>query len=135
MIKQTFLLLTLALTTQFSFANEMPTDSVKKEMVFDMPEQMPQFPGGGDAMDQFVNANIKYPPVAKEKRIQGKVYVQFIVEKDGSISDVVVRRGTNELLDAEAVRVVKLMPKWKPGSMKGKPVRVRYTLPITFSLT
>lgn len=135
MTKQVFLLFILLFTVQFSFANEIPTDSVKKEMVFDMPEQMPQFPGGGDAMDQFVNETIKYPAAAKEKRIQGKVYVQFVVEKDGSITDVIVRRGTNELLDAEAVRVVKLMPNWKPGSVKGKPVRVRYTLPITFSLT
>lgn len=104
-------------------------------MVYDMPEHMPQYPGGADAMDAFIKSNIKYPAEAKSKKIQGKVYVQFIVEKDGAISEVKVRRGAHPLLDEEAMRVISLMPNWKPGSMRGKKVRVRYTLPITFSLT
>jgi len=111
------------------------TDTVKQEMIYDMPEIMPEFIGGADALDEFVKKNIKYPAEAKEKGIQGKVYVQFVVEKDGTVTNVVVRRGANALLDAEAVRVVKLMPAWKPGTMRGKKVRVRYTLPITFSLS
>lgn len=121
--------------TQIIYANEIPTDSTNKGMIFDMPEQMPKFPGGGDAMEQFINDNIKYPAEAKSKNIQGKVYVQFIVEKDGSISEVSIRRGAHKSLDDEAIRVVKLMPNWEPGAMRGKKVRVRYTLPITFSLT
>lgn len=129
------LAITLIGFTQIGFSYDIPTDTSKTGMIFDMPEQMPEFPGGGDAMEQFINKNIKYPAEAKSKNIQGKVYVQFIVEKDGSISDVAIRRGTNKLLDAEAMRVVKLMPNWKPGSMRGKTVRVRYTLPISFSLT
>jgi protein TonB len=86
-------------------------------------------------MDNFINKNMKYPAKAKESHIQGKVYVQFIVEKDGSISEVKIRRGANKLLDDEALRVIRMMPDWKPGSMRGKIVRVRYTLPITFSLS
>jgi len=121
--------------TGVNYANEIPTDSTNKGMVFDMPEQMPKYPGGGDAMEQFINNNIKYPAEAKAKNIQGKVYVQFIVEKDGSITEVSIRRGANKLLDDEAMRVVKMMPNWEPGAMRGKKVRVRYTLPITFSLT
>jgi TonB family protein len=105
-------------------------------MIYDMPEIMPEFIGGADALDEFIKKNIKYPAEAKEKGIQGKVYIQFVVEKDGSVTNVIVRRGANNaLLDAEAMRVVKLMPAWKPGTMRGKKVRVRYTLPITFSLT
>ena len=119
----------LAFNNSYSFF--MPQDT----MIYDMPEQMPEFPGGADAMEQFVNDNIKYPPLAKEKGIQGKVYVQFVVEKDGSITQVKVRRGAHELLDKEAVRVIKMMPNWKPGSMRGKVVRVRYTIPIIFALS
>jgi TonB family protein len=122
----------IALTSfQYASANDFPQDT----MIYDMPEQMPQFPGGADAMDRFINDNIKYPPTAKEKKIQGKVYVQFIVEKDGTIDKVKIRRGAHKLLDDEAIRVINLMPNWKPGSMRGKKVRVRYTIPITFALS
>jgi protein TonB len=103
-------------------------------MIYDMPEIMPEFIGGADALDEFIKQNVKYPAEAKEAGIQGKVYVQFIVEKDGSVTNVIVRRGAHKLLDAEAVRVVKMMPDWKPGTMRGKKVRVRYTLPISFML-
>ncbi|MFT4600765.1 MAG: TonB family protein [Arenicella sp.] len=135
MHKKLFIAFALLLAAQFSFAADMPTDSTKKGMVFDMPEQMPEYPGGGDALDQFVKSHIKYPADAKAVRAQGKVYIQFVVEKDGSITDVLIRKGAHKSLDAEAIRVVKLMPNWKPGSMRGKTVRVRYTLPITFSLS
>jgi protein TonB len=118
-----------AVNNAYSFY--MPTDT----NVYDMPEQMPQYPGGADAMEHFIGDNIKYPPSAKEKNIQGKVYVQFVVEKDGSVTHVKVRRGAHEVLNKEAVRVIKMMPKWKPGSMRGKAVRVRYTIPITFALS
>jgi len=128
-------LFTLLLLTSSGLIGFSQTDTVKEEMIFDMPEIMPEFIGGADALDEFVKKNVKYPAEAKEKGIQGKVYVQFVVEKDGTVTNVIVRRGADPMLNAEAVRVVKLMPVWKPGTMRGKKVRVRYTLPITFSLT
>ena len=91
---------------------------------------MPQFPGGPDAMDLFIKQNLKKPADAKD--LSGKVYVQFVVEKDGSISDVSIRMGKYEKLNKEAIRLVKMMPDWRPGVNKGKKVRVRYILPITF---
>jgi len=129
-----FTLIIGLLIFQVSFAEDIQQDTAKHEMVYDMPEHMPQFPGGADKMEHFIFSNIKYPLKAKEQKIQGKVYVQFIVEKDGSISEIKIRRGAHELLDQEAIRVVKMMPNWKPGTMRGRKVRVRYTLPITFHL-
>ena len=106
------------------------TQSTKKGMIYDYPEIMPQFPGGPDAMDLFIKQNLKKPADAKD--LSGKVYVQFVVEKDGSISDVSIRMGKYEKLNKEAIRLVKMMPDWRPGVNKGKKVRVRYILPITF---
>ena len=94
---------------------------------------MPAFPGGSPTA--WVNKNIKYPVLAMENGISGKVYIQFVIEKDGSITDVKVARGVDSSLDKEAVRVVKSMPKWTPGKMKdGKVVRVQYTVPLTYRL-
>lgn len=101
-------------------------------MIYDYPEIMPQFPGGPDALDAFVKKNLKTPEAAKKQNLKGKVYVQFVVEKDGKVDEVEIRMGKHKLLNDEAIRVVRLMPDWKPGSNKGKKVRVRYTLPITF---
>ena len=94
---------------------------------------MPSFPGGN--VQKWISKNVKYPVLAMENGIQGKVYIQFVIEKDGSITDVKVVRGVDASLDKEAVRVVKAMPKWKPGKQRGKPVRVSYTLPINFQLS
>lgn len=127
-------LFTLFLFTSLSYSGFSQQDTVREEMIYDMPEIMPEFIGGPDALDEFLKKNIKYPAEAKEKGIQGKVYVQFVVEKDGTVTNVTVRRSANALLDAEAVRVVKLMPAWKPGTNRGKKVRVRYTLPVSFTL-
>jgi protein TonB len=129
-----FILFIGLLSFQVSYAVDIQQDTTNNEMVYDMPEHMPQYPGGADAMEHFIFSNIKYPQKAKEQNLQGKVYVQFIVEKDGSISDINIRRGAHDLLDKEAIRVIKMMPNWKPGSMRGRKVRVRYTLPITFHL-
>ena len=107
---------------------------VANDKVLEKAEVMPQFPGGAQAMMKFVAENVQYPEEAKEKEISGRVMVGFIVEKDGSISDVKVAKGIGGGCDEEAVRVVKAMPKWKPGKQKGKPVRVHYTLPLTFKL-
>ena len=106
----------------------------KNDMVFDVVEVMPQFPGGQIAMLQYLMKNIKYPEQAVKEGIQGRVTVRFIVEKDGSISDVKPVLSVYPLLNKEAVRVVKSMPKWSPGKHNGKPVRVRFNLPVMFKL-
>ena len=103
-------------------------------MVFDVVEVMPQFPGGQTAMLQYMMKNIKYPKQAMKEGIQGRVTVSFIVEKDGRVSNVRLLRSVQPLLDKEAIRVVKSMPKWSPGKQKGKPVRVRFNLPVMFKL-
>ena len=95
---------------------------------------MPEFPGGMDQMAKYLSENIKYPEEAKEKGISGRVFISFVIEKDGSVSNAKVMRSVNPLVDDEAVRVVKAMPKWKPGLMKGQPVRVNYVLPVNFKL-
>ncbi|WP_091815447.1 M56 family metallopeptidase [Prevotella communis] len=102
---------------------------------FDVVEQMPEFPGGQEALMQFLRQEVKYPKEAEEKGLQGRVVVRYIIEKDGSISEVEIVKSVNEYLDAEAIRVVNAMPKWKPGKQKGEPVRVKFTLPITFRLS
>ena len=96
---------------------------------------MPEYPGGQSALFNFLSSNVKYPKVAQQNGIQGRVIVQFVVAKDGSISDVkVARTGGDPSLDKEAVRVIKAMPNWKPGTERGKPVRVKYTVPVNFRL-
>lgn len=101
--------------------------------VFVVVENMPEFPEGN--VQRWISKHVKYPQLAQENGIQGKVFIQFVIEKDGSISDVKVLRGVDSSLDQEAVRVVKSMPKWKPGMQRKKPVRVSYTLPINFQLS
>lgn len=99
-----------------------------------MVEQKPSFPGGEAAMYQWLSSNIQYPAVASEEGIQGRVVVEFVVGKDGSITNVKVLRPRHPALDKEAVRVIKAMPKWVPGRNNGQPVKVTYTLPVTFKL-
>jgi len=95
---------------------------------------MPEYPGGVQALRNFLAATVKYPEEAVKKGIQGKVYVTFVVNKDGSVSDVKIARGVDPSLDTEALRVVKLLTNWKPGRQKGEDVRVSYTVPIKFAL-
>ena len=102
--------------------------------VYDVIEEMPQYPGGPSGLFQFLSQNIKYPVVAEENGVQGRVIVTFIVEKDGSISNVTIVKSVDPSLDKEAIRVIKSMPKWIPGKQKGAPVRVKYTVPVTFRL-
>ena len=107
----------------------------KEDVVYKVVEQMPEFPGGANALRAFLAENVKYPSIAKENGIYGRVVCQFIVEKDGSITDVRASISSGERsLDNEAIRVIKSMPKWKPGKQQNKPVRTRYTLPISFKL-
>jgi protein TonB len=102
--------------------------------IFTVVEEQPTYPGGDEARIKFLQENMKYPEEAKELGVQGKVYVTFVVEVDGSITDVKVLRGIGSGCDDEAVRVVKSMPKWVPGKQRGVPVRVQFNLPINFKL-
>ncbi len=102
--------------------------------VFEIVEQNPMFPGGNEALMKWLGKNLKYPASAQENGIQGRVLVQFVVNKDGSIVEPKVLRSVDPALDKEALRVVSAMPKWQPGKQRGKTVRVRFTLPVTFRL-
>lgn len=102
--------------------------------VFQVVEQMPEFPGGMDKLMEYLSKNIKYPSIALENNIQGRVIVEFVVNKDGSIVEPKVMRSVDTSLDNEAMRVIKSMPKWNPGKQRGKAVRVRYTVPVLFRL-
>lgn len=114
--------------------NEKVTQKGEGE-VFTVVEEMPRFPGGESALMEFIAKRIKYPVLAQENGIQGRVIASFIVEKDGSISDPEVVRGVDPSLDAEALRVIGLFPQWTPGKQRGMAVRVKYTIPVTFRLT
>ena len=102
--------------------------------IFDVVDQQPEFPGGNEALIKFLSDNIVYPKLAQDEGSSGKVYVQFVIWKDGSVKDVNVIRGVHQSLDNEAVRVIKMMPNWKPGIQRGKPVNTRFTLPIYFKI-
>jgi periplasmic protein TonB len=101
---------------------------------FMVVENMPEFPGGDLGLMKYIQKNVKYPPIAKEYNITGKVYVSFIVDKSGSVTNAKIVRGVDKNLDTEALRVVKSLPKYKPGKQRGKPVRVMFTIPINFTL-
>ena len=114
---------------------EAPVEEEEEEVVFVVVESMPEFPGGQQALFKYLAENVKYPVIAQENGIQGRVICQFVVNKDGKIVDVeVVRSGGDPSLDKEAVRVIKSMPNWKAGKQRGKAVRVKYTLPVNFKL-
>ena len=107
----------------------------EEQTIFEVVEQMPEFPNGGMAgLMQYLSKNIKYPTIAQENGTQGRVTVQFVVNRDGSIVDAKVLRGVDPYLDKEAIRVISSMPKWKPGMQRGKAVRVKYTVPVMFRL-
>ena len=111
-----------------------PEEEEEEQVIHIRVEKMPEFPGGQDALNRFLVRNIKYPLLAQENGIQGRVVCQFVVNSDGSIVDISVVRGVEESLDKEAIRVIQSMPKWTPGRQGGKSVRVKYTLPIRFKL-
>jgi len=135
--------------TTVKFTTTVITDSVKSTIKFTAPviishgndsvyyngvEKMPQFPGGEEEMLKFIHDNLHYPPVAATAGIEGRVTIRFVVSRDGDVTDVKVIRGFDAACDKEAVRVVKLMPKWIPGRQEGRNVPVYYTLPIVFKL-
>ena len=113
---------------------EVEEEEVDEQQIFQVVEENPEFPGGMKECMKFLNNNIKYPQISQENGVQGRVIIQFVVNADGSIVDPVVVRGVDPYLDKEALRVIKLMPKWKPGKQRGKAVRVRYTQPVLFRL-
>lgn len=104
------------------------------QQIFTVVEEMPKFPGGDSELLKFIAKSIKYPVIAQENGIQGRVICSFVVNRDGSVVDAEVLRGVDPSLDKEALRVIATMPKWTPGKQRGKPVRVKYTVPITFRL-
>ena len=126
------LLLTFTLTL-FQVRAQEPIPSSK--VVFMIVEEMPEFPGGQDALREFIIENVRYPKVAHENGIQGRVFTRFVVETDGSVTEAQIVKGVDPSLDEEALRVVNAMPKWQPGRQRGENVRVSYTIPINFALS
>ncbi len=123
------ILLCLMMATLMTLSSEAQTDKV-----YDRVEVMPEFPGGMQGLFEYMQNNVNYPKEAKNQKIEGRVIVSFIVEKDGSISDVHPLTAVHPLLDKEAMRLVNEMPRWKPGTEKGKAVRVSFALPVSFKL-
>lgn len=132
---QPLLMALLAMLLGFTLPTQAQSDSVEiDEEIFVVVEQDPTFPGGYDGLAKFLSENIKYPELAKANGITGKVFVQFTVEKDGSVSNIKLIRDIGGGCGQEVIRVVQLMPKWNPGMQKGKPVRTSFTLPVAFDL-
>jgi len=109
-------------------------EEVEDDVIFTVVEDQPEFPGGEEARQRFLEDNLRYPTMAREAGIQGTVFVTFVVETDGSVTDVRVLRGIGGGCDEEAVRVVQMMPRWEPGRQRGQPVRVQFNMPIRFRL-
>lgn len=122
--------------TQIQAPVEVQQETESDEVVnFYVIENKPEFPVGGvEGLNKWISQNVKYPEIAKENGVTGKVFVQFVIDKDGKVTNVEVVRSVDPYLDKEAVRVVKSMPDWKPGSQRGKPVKVSFNIPINFKL-
>ncbi len=133
-MRKLFLMCAMAVLCLMTANAQKTVVSQSNKSVYDEAEVMPEFPGGMQAMIEYLNTNIKYPKDAIKQEVGGRVMVMFVVETDGSLSNVRVARKVFPSLDAEAVRVVKSMPKWKPGKEKGRSVRVNFTMPIVFSV-
>ena len=135
-----FLLQSVNVQAQMIIVEELPEiqkvnpGQQNSDQIFTEVDEMPKFPNGDDALIRFLTENLKYPQDARDERIEGTVFVTFVVEKDGSVTDVRILRSVVSSLDEESIRVVKAMPKWKPGVIKGEPVRAQFTLPLRFVL-
>jgi protein TonB len=129
-----FFLVTIVAFSQNSVTAKSDTTVKDLDEVADNVEELPTYPGGFSKLYAFLEANLQYPKVCKDSLIEGRVVCQFVVGKDGSIRDVKVIRSAHPLLDAEAIRVIKMMPKWIPGKKAGLPVAYKLSLPIAFSL-
>ena len=144
-LKPILFIISIILTSAFAKGQEkvntvvlsapmVPITKADSDKVFAAVEQSPDFPGGMNKFYLYITTNVRYPENARKKNIQGKVFVTFIVERDGSLSNVRVARGVSEDIDAEAVRVIQASPKWNPGLQNGVPVRVVFTMPLSFIL-
>ena len=133
MIRRFIGIVFILLSFQVSAQNNQAADSVS-EKVYTYVDQMPEFPGGNDKIQVFLHKNIKYPPLAKQKKIEGRVHVEFIVDMTGQVQNVQVKRSADPVLDEEAVRVIKKMPLWNPGRQDGKAVNVSLIVPVEFKL-
>ena len=133
-MKKLFLMSLMAVFCLMTANAQKTVVSQTNEKVYDTVEQMPEYPGGMQAMIEFLQTNMKYPEDAAKQKVEGRVMVQFVVETDGSVSDVHVAKQVFPSLDAEAIRVVQAMPKWTPGKNGGQVVRVKYNLPIVFRM-
>lgn len=120
----------MAVFQQHSFAQGTDTGNE----IFTIVEEQPQFPGGDMALSQYLRNNLKYPETARVAKVEGAVFVSFVVEIDGTVSNIKIVKGLHPDCDAEVIRVISEMPKWSPGKQKGKPVRVQFTLPVRFML-
>ena len=130
-MKKLILLVAVAI---FCGTSAMAQSVVEDDEIFVVVENSPEFPGGNDSLYAYIGRNIKYPETAKKEKIQGRVFVTFVIEKDGQVSSAKILRDIGGGCGEEAIRVVKNMPKWKPGTQRGKPVRVQFNLPIMFQL-
>ena len=134
-MKKFFTLLLFTAAVSMAYAQQpVSNNNTDDDVVFSVVEQEPEYPGGEEAMYKFLSDNLVYPKAAREKGIQGKVIVEFVVEKNGKISNVKAVKCVSPELDAEAVRVISKMPKWKPGVLRGEKVRSTFRLPINFQL-
>ena len=130
-MKKLILLVALAL---FCCTSVMAQTEVEDDAIFVVAENAPEFPGGTDSLYAYIARNIKYPEAAKKEKIEGRVFVTFVIEKDGQVSSAKILRDIGGGCGEEAIRVVKNMPKWKPGTQRGKPVRFQFNLPVSFLL-
>lgn len=117
------------------FSNMVFEEETRDEgEIFMIVEEMPEFPGGTEALQKYLAQSVRYPVIAQENGIQGRVYIQFVINQNGEVTNATILRGVDPSLDREALRVVEAMPKWKPGKQRNRPVRVSYTVPINFVL-
>ncbi|MBO7624058.1 MAG: energy transducer TonB [Bacteroidales bacterium] len=134
-MKKLFTLLLFTAAFSMAYAQQPASNNTTDDdVIFSIVENEPEYPGGDEALYKFIGKNIVYPKSAREKGIQGTVIVEFVIEKDGKLSNIKVVRSADPALDAEAVRVISKMPKWKPGTQRGKKVRSTFRLPINFQL-
>ena len=133
-IMKKILFILMLFFTMFTTVSAQSVQEKPQEKVYEVIEDMPNFPGGQGELMKYLRNNIKYPAEAQKKKIEGRVIVTFVVDKKGRVVNPMVERSVHPLLDAEALRVIKRMPKWKAGKVNGEPVNVKYRLPITFKL-
>lgn len=130
-MKRIILIVLTAFATMLT-VNAQETKAKDNSPVLDHADVLPEYPGGTIKFMEYLRNNVKYPDEALKRKEQGRVIIQFVVNKDGSISDVSVEKGVTKLLDEAAIKVIKNMPRWKPGQHKGKPVRVKFRVPVQF---